>query len=198
MQTIQIVTGKITIVNRFNRICNFQIKKFSKKHFKAIIMMKTLTKKCLKKKRKYKKCVNNQARLEVSILQQWGLLGVAEQIEMIVAWILEHLEVIVMITSQTKQRTGKLLTNNKQAFLNKLRNLELMLQCMQNMLINKFNHVKVETLLLVILLAQLSVLMSLHQILKVKNSLHVQNNTNNDKVNFLMHKLVIQDYQDLM
>lgn len=65
-------------------------------------MMKTLMKKCYKKKRKFKKCVNNQARLEVSILQQWELLVVVEQIEMIVAWILKHLVAIVMITNLIK------------------------------------------------------------------------------------------------
>jgi hypothetical protein len=65
-------------------------------------MMKTLMKKCYKKKRKFKKCVNNQARLEVNILQQWEHLVVAEQTEMIVVWILEHLVAIVMITSLIK------------------------------------------------------------------------------------------------
>ena len=63
-----------------------------------------------------------------------------------------------------------------------------MLQCMQNMRINKYSHVRQVILLLAILHVQLSDQMSRHQILKVKNSLHVQNNTNNDKVNFLMHK----------
>lgn len=64
--------------------------------------MKTLMKKCYKKKRKFKKCVNNQARLGVNILQQWELLVVVEQIEMIVAWILKHLVAIVMITNLIK------------------------------------------------------------------------------------------------
>jgi hypothetical protein len=70
-------------------------------------MMKTLMKKCLKKKRKYKKCANNQVRLVVSILQLWGLLVVVGQIVMIVVWILEHLEAIVMIINPIKLRIGK-------------------------------------------------------------------------------------------
>ena len=65
-------------------------------------MMKTLMKKCLKKKRKYKNFVNNQARLGVKILQLWELLAVVEQTEMIVAWILQHLEAIVTITNPIK------------------------------------------------------------------------------------------------
>lgn len=69
---------------------------------------------------------------------------------------------------------------------------------MRNMQINKYKHVKVVICLLLILLVQSSVQMSLHQILKAKNNLLVQNNINNDKVNFPMHKWVIQDYQVLM
>jgi len=64
--------------------------------------MKTLMKKCLKKKRKYKKYVNNQAKLGVKILQLWELLVVVERTETIVAWILQHLEAIVMITNPIK------------------------------------------------------------------------------------------------
>jgi|LauGreDrversion4_2_1035121.scaffolds.fasta_scaffold144414_1 hypothetical protein len=65
-------------------------------------MMKTLMKKCYKKKRKFKKCVNNQARLGANILQQWELPVVVEQTEMIAVWILGHLVAIAMIISLIK------------------------------------------------------------------------------------------------
>jgi hypothetical protein len=65
-------------------------------------MMKTLMKKCYKKKRKFKKCVNSQARLGANILQQWELPVVVEQTEMIAVWILGHLVAIAMIISLIK------------------------------------------------------------------------------------------------
>lgn len=81
MLTTPTANGKIKTVNKFNKTCNFWTRKMFKKHLPDITTMKTSTRKCLKKRKRY---MNNPHNNLQEMLKMRRIIG------MIVAvWILQ-------------------------------------------------------------------------------------------------------------